>query len=166
MIRYELVCEQGDRFEGWFRGTEDFDDQSTAGLLSCPFCDSSEIRKALMAPSVRTSKRWGKAQSQPPASGDTSVSAEPGSPPPTGRVAIGADPSLAKAMDMVREISREVRKNADDVGRRFAEEARKIHYREVEPRSIIGEATAAEATELLEEGIEFQPLPILPEDRN
>ncbi len=166
MIRYELVCDRGDRFEGWFRGVADFDDQSTAGLLSCPYCDSSDVRKTLMTPSVQTSRSRAKVQSTPlPAPAETS-DPTPAQTMPAERVAVGADPSLAKALEMVREISREVRKNADDVGRRFAEEARKIHYREVEPRSIIGEATAAEAKELIEEGIEFQPLPILPEDRN
>ena len=162
MIRYELVCDKGDRFEAWFRGSGDFDAQAAGGLLSCPACGSTVVEKALMAPSVRSSKKR--------ASAPAEQESEPAAPKTelidTARLTAGADPALSKAMDLVRRIAREVRANSEDVGRRFAEEARKIHYRESEPRSIVGEATEAEARELLEEGIEFQPLPILPEERN
>ncbi len=153
MIRYELICDQGDRFEAWFRGSEDFDLQANDGLIVCPQCGSSEVGKALMAPAVRSSK----ARTATPESGDQGD---------TVRLAAGPDPSIGQAMELLRKISKQVRERSDDVGRRFAEEARKIHYREVEPRDIVGEATPAEAKALQEEGIEFHTLPILPEDQN
>lgn len=163
MIRYELACDRGHHFDTWFARSDDFDAQAARGLLSCPHCDSSEITKALMAPSVQTARRARKVASA------TSLSAGAGLTPKTdvtGPVAAGVDPELAKAIDLVREMGREIRKNSDNVGRRFPEEARKIHYGEVKPRAIVGEATAAEARDLIEEGIAFQPLPALPEEQN
>ena len=162
MIRYELVCDRGDRFEAWFARSVEYDTQATDGLLSCPHCGSSDISKALMAPSVQTSKRRRKVSSAPAQIASDAVAKPVG----TESVAAGVDPELAKAIELVREIGREVRKKSDNVGRRFAEEARKIHFREVAPRSIVGEATAAEARELIEDGIAFQPLPMLPEEQN
>lgn len=153
MIRYELICDQGDRFEAWFRGSEDYERQANDGLIVCPQCGSVEVGKALMAPAVRSSKAKGEPSAAPSAEG-------------TVRLAAGPDPSIGQAMELLRTLSKHVRENADNVGRRFAEEARKIHYREVEPRNIVGEATPAEAKALLEEGIEFHALPVLPEDQN
>ncbi|MHA1559469.1 MAG: DUF1178 family protein [Alphaproteobacteria bacterium] len=161
MIRYGLACDQGHRFDAWFGRSDDFDTQAATGLLSCPHCGSSEISKALMAPSVQTSGRRGKANSTP-----VPVSTDATKTDVTGQVSAGVDPGLAKAIELVRELGREIRKKSDDVGRRFPEEARKIHYGEVGPRAIVGEATAAEARELIEEGISFQPLPALPEKQN
>ncbi len=158
MISYQLVCDLGDRFEAWFRGSEDYEKQVMAGLIVCPECGSSEIGKALMAPAVRTSRqRHAMAAEADQTGGDGGN---------TVRLTAGPDPSVAKALEIVRKISKHVRDNSDDVGRSFAEEARKIHYREVEPRNIVGEATPAEAKALVDEGIEFHPLPILPEEQN
>ena len=155
MIRYELVCDQGDRFEAWFRGSADYERQAVDGLIVCPHCGSSDVAKALMAPTVRTSKKMAAAPVDAGAAAANTV-----------QLAAGPDPSIAEAMALLRKISKHVRENADDVGRWFAEEARKIHYREVEPRNIVGEATEAEAEALLEEGIAFHPLPVFPEDKN
>jgi len=115
-----------------------------------------------MAPSVQTSRRARKVASPSlPVGADLPAKTDVSAP-----VAAGVDPELAKAIDLVREMGREIRRNSDNVGRKFPEEARKIHYGEVEPRAIVGEATAAEARELVEEGIAFQPLPALPEEQN
>ena len=157
MIHYQLVCERGDRFEAWFRGSVDFDAQAKAGHVVCPVCGTSAVDKALMAPAIRPSEPVGERTIGPLA---TSENAE------TVRLAAGPDPALSDAMELVREIGRSVRANSEDVGRRFAEEARKIHYREAKPRSIYGEATGDEVQELLEEGIEFHQLPVLPKERN
>jgi hypothetical protein len=159
MIRYQLTCEQGDRFEAWFRGSEDYETQASAGLIICPECGSSEISKALMTPAVRTSRGRRVATLEP----QPTPARERGETVP---LAAGPDPSIAEAVEVIRKVTRHVRDNADNVGRRFPEEARKIHYREVEPRNIYGEAIPAEAKELLEEGVDFHPMPLLPEDQN
>lgn len=158
MIHYQLICERGDKFEAWFRGSSDFDMQARAGHVACPACGTTVVKKALMAPAVRSSDRA--APSEQPVPADAAERQE------TVRLAAGPDPALSEAMEIARRISRHVRDNSEDVGRRFAEEARKIHYREAEPRSIYGEATGEEVKELLEEGVEFHPLPVLPEERN
>ena len=162
MIQYELACDREHHFDAWFGRSDDFDAQAARGLLSCPHCGSSDISKALMAPSVQTSGRGRKPSSTPAAvSADATTTTDVAGP-----VSDGANAELAKAIELVREIGREIRKKSDNVGRRFPEEARKIHYGEVEPRAIVGEATAVEAGELIEEGIAFQPLPALPEEQN
>lgn len=148
MIRYALICEDGHEFEGWFRDSGDFDAQAKAASIACPFCASVKVEKQIMAPAVAGSGK--------------------GAPPPTPeklRVA-APDPRRTAMIEALREMRKSVTENADYVGGRFPEEARKIHYREAEPRGIYGEASAAEAKELAEEGIEFHPLPVLPEDRN
>jgi hypothetical protein len=156
VIHYQLVCEKGDRFEAWFRGSADFDAQAKAGQVVCPACGSTAIEKALMAPAVHSSDR----------TTEPVESVAPAAEPQTVRLAAGAEPAIAEAMEIARRVSRHVKENSEDVGRRFAEEARKIHYRETAPRGIYGEATGDEVKELMEEGIDFHPLPVLPEERN
>ena len=157
MILYKLKCKRGHEFEAWFAGSAAFDKQEKRGLLSCPNCGTSNVSKALMAPSVvKRSKR--KAAARKPA--ETPVSAE-APKPETQRVA--AHHELADAM---RKLRAEIESKSEYVGPRFSEEARKIHYEESPARGIHGEATADEAKALKEEGIEFYPLPILPEDQN
>jgi len=141
MIRYDLICNHEHRFDGWFRSSADFDVQNGEGHVTCPQCGSNEIEKALMAPGI-------------PAKG--SREARP--------VAGGALP--AEAVEAMRKIRQAVEQNADYVGERFPEEARKIHYEETEARGIYGEASGEEVKELCEEGIAIQPLPVLPEDKN
>lgn len=163
MIRYRLVCGRGDEFEAWFRGSDDCDALAGAGQINCPLCGSTDVSKALMTPAVRSRKRRKTTPNQASEEQETAPITE-GSD--NLRLAGGSDPSVAEAMEAVRKLSKHIRENSEDVGRRFSEEARKIHYREVKPRSIIGDATMAEAKEMLDEGIEFHPLPVLPEERN
>ena len=158
MIHYELVCERGDRFEAWFRGSADFDAQARAGHVVCPACGTTAVEKALMAPAVRSSEKGGEADDADHAAAEGEAE--------TVRLAAGPDPALSETVEMVRQISRHLRENSEDVGRRFTEVARRMHYREIAPRSIYGEATGDEVKEMLEEGIEFHPLPVLPEERN
>lgn len=155
MIHYDLVCECGERFDAWFRSSVDFDEQARANMIACPSCASTKIEKALMAPAVQSAKKRALIAADASAPGDD-----------TNSFVAGSSPALAEATNLLRKIVRHVRDNADDVGRSFPDEARKIHYGEVEPRSIIGEATPGEAKELLEEGVSFSPLPKLPEERN
>jgi len=147
MIRYDLVCDQGHTFDGWFRDSATYDKQSKRRLVACPVCDSKKISKQLMAPGI-------------PAKANTK-SDEP------ARVFAGpADPRQQMLLKMMRELRKQVESNADYVGDRFAEEARRIHYNEAEKRGIYGEATREDAKSLIEEGIEVHPLPVLPEEGN
>ena len=142
MIRYELTCDNGHAFEGWFGSADDFDRQQKMALVSCPTCGSAHVAKRLMAPSVSTARK--KQQRQ-----DLAVQ--------TGQ---------REMMTKLREIVSTIRANSEDVGERFPEEARKIHYGEAEQRGLVGRATAEEVRDLLEEGVEVAPLPVLPDDTN
>ena len=146
MIHYDLICDKGHAFDGWFRNSAAYDEQAGKGLVTCTQCGSSSVEKQLMAPGIPVkSNRKSEAKSM---------------------VAAPADPRLAELMKMMREMRRHVEENAEYVGDRFAEEARKIHYEETEQRGIYGQTTPDEAKELIEEGIVVHPLPRLPEDGN
>jgi hypothetical protein len=142
MIRYALRCDRDHGFEAWFRSSGDYDRSVAAGDTACPVCGSVAVKKAPMAPAVASSAKEEKV------------------------MLAATDPRQTALRDALKELRRQVAENADYVGDRFADEARKMHYEEIEPRGIYGEATREEAKKLAEEGIEFQPLPILPEDRN
>lgn len=141
MMRFSLHCDQAHEFEGWFRNNEDFDNQTARGLVQCPVCHSVKIGKSLMAPSVTTGRKKEK-------------------------IATAVHDAQRHLLNEMRELSRKVKENADYVGDRFAEEARKIHHGEVQERGIYGEATRDEVSSLVEEGVEIMPLPTLPEDYN
>ena len=164
MIRYTLECQDKHPFDGWFANSEAFDKQIERGLVTCPSCGSTDVRKAIMAPNVSPRTRAkGKAEG---ASAPTPLS--PSNPPAVGPVPMTniADPAAEKVVAFMRAIRQAVEQNAENVGNRFAEEARKIHSGEVEEKPIYGEATLADAAELIEEGIMVHPLPLLPEDKN
>ena len=147
MIHYDLICDKGHAFDGWFRDSAAYDAQAGQGLVTCSHCGSAKVEKQLMAPGI-------------PVKSNRKAEA------PRQMVAAPADPKLAELMNMVREMRRHVEENAEYVGDRFAEEARKIHYAESEQRGIYGQATPDEARELIEEGIAVHALPRLPEDGN
>ena len=152
MIRYALGCEKGHGFESWFKSANAYDKQAARGLIGCPVCGSTKIGKAIMAPGVAR----GAAREAPvPA-----PVREPRAP-----VAMLSEKER-ELRTKLRELRDHVVKNADYVGGKFPEEARKMHYGEVAHRSIYGEASTADAAELIEEGIELHPLPILPDERN
>lgn len=148
MIRYDLICEKGHEFDGWFSDSAAFDKQQKRGLVECAQCGTSKIEKQLMAPGI-------------PAKSNRKREAGP-----TTMLAKPVDPRAQMMMQMMREFRAHVENNAENVGDNFAEEARKIHYKESEERGIYGHATPEEAHELLEEGIDVHPLPRLPEDGN
>ncbi len=149
MIHYSLLCGEGHEFEGWFRDSADFDKQRKRAVVACPACGSTKVEKQLMTPAVSSTKKKGGA-----------------APEPEKLRLAAADPRRAELVEALRDLRKSVTSNADYVGDKFSEEARKIHYKETEPRGIYGEASPEEAEELAEEGIEFHPLPALPEDRN
>ena len=155
MISFGLVCAKGHEFEAWFKDSATFERQAKRGLVTCAQCGSAKVSKALMAPRLAGTKKSRRGR----------VAAE--AAPPQQALAGGApDPKAAELMRELRELRRKVEENAEYVGDRFAEEARKIHYEEAPSRGIYGEATPAEAQELSEEGIGVMPLPPLPEDAN
>ncbi len=147
MIHYDLICDMGHAFDGWFRNSAAFDEQAGKGLVACSVCGSAKVDKQLMAPGIP-------------------VKANRRDAPAKKMVAGPVDPKLAQLMQMMREMRRHVEENAENVGERFAEEARKIHYEETEHRGIYGQASPDEAKALIEEGIVVHPLPRLPEDGN
>jgi hypothetical protein len=149
MIRYTLRCEKDHMFEAWFRSSADYDRAAANGDNECPLCGGRRIEKAPMAPAVARTDKGG---------------AKKGGEKVT--LAAAPDPREAALRAALKELRQKVTENAEYVGDRFAAEARKIHYNEGEARGIYGEATADEAKALAEEGIEFQPLPTLPEERN
>ncbi|MDX2259955.1 MAG: DUF1178 family protein [Hyphomicrobiaceae bacterium] len=156
MIRFRLRCPAGHEFDAWFQSNAAFDSQAAAALIVCPRCGSSHVEKAVMAPSIVTSRRRERAGSGEARSGPMDVA---------GEVAVPADAAYrARLGEAIRTIRRHLETEAENVGDRFAEEARKIHYEEAEARHIWGKATRDEAKELLEEGISILPVPDLPDE--
>jgi hypothetical protein len=173
MIRYALNCTDGHVFESWFQNSAAFDKQKKRGLVTCPICGSGKVEKAIMAPQLmRTDVERPVAPIAPPSPPPSNPQAATPTPPPLPPVPAGKS-SVAimsrqerELRQKLKELRDHVTKNANYVGPRFPEEARKMHYGEIEHRSIYGEASPDDAKELHEEGIEFHPLPILPDDQN
>ncbi len=156
MIRYALQCENGHAFESWFANSGAFDKQAKRGLVTCPQCGSAKVEKAIMAPRLSASNKR-KAAEAPVAE---TPAAE--APSPVAMVS----PQEREFRAKLKELRDHLVQNADHVGAKFPEEARKMHYGETEHRSIYGEASPDEAQALVEEGIEVHALPVLPEERN
>ena len=141
MIHYSLVCDKSHKFDGWFSNAAAYDAQKRRGLVTCPICLTINVDKALMAPSVS------RAASEKVA------------------LSIG-HPQHQQLRDAMLALRNKVTSEADYVGDKFAEEARKIHFKEVDQRGIYGEATREEVAALAEEGVDFMPLPSIPEEHN
>jgi hypothetical protein len=134
MILFTLRCSSDHQFEGWFRDGETFEAQQAATEIACPHCGDTKVEKAVMAPAIARSR--------------------PAGPPM----------SPAQMRAALIELRRQVETNCDYVGERFAEEARRIHYGEVDPHGIYGEASLDEARELSDEGIEVGRIPWIQTD--
>ncbi len=165
MIKYQLICDKSHEFEGWFGNSATFESQQESGLLTCPVCGSADVRRALMAPNLASPKtrKTDLAEQQP------SAQPEPQPQPQAPQQASAALPPAAarkmqELMSEMRALQTKIREECRDVGNDFAEEARKIHYGEVEPEGIYGQATAEEREALDEEGIEIMDMPWLPKD--
>jgi hypothetical protein len=161
MIRYALVCDKGHDFESWFADSAAYDEQAKRKLIACPHCGSAKVEKAIMAPRLAGSRK-GAAPVEMPAE---SPAAAPEKPQEKAPVAM-LSPQERELRAKLKELRDHLTQNADNVGPKFPEEARKMHYGEIEHRSIYGEATPDDAKALAEEGIEFHPLPVLPDERN
>jgi hypothetical protein len=159
MIKYALVCDKGHEFESWFADSAAYDRQRKRKLVTCPVCESAKIEKAIMAPRIAAKK--GK-KPAPDAPAPVANEAPAGAPAPVAMMS----PQEVEFRTKLKELREHIVKNAENVGARFPEEARKMHYGEIEHRSIYGVATPQEAKDLHEEGIECHPLPALPEERN
>jgi hypothetical protein len=142
LIRYALRCENAHEFEGWFSESADFERQVASGFLTCPVCSSAAVSKLMMAPSVSTARKKSEMQT------------------------LAMDTMRREAFQKLKEAVSTIKANSEDVGTRFPEEARKIHYGEADARGIMGQTTLDEARALLEEGIEIAALPVLPDDVN
>jgi hypothetical protein len=161
MIRYALACDKGHVFETWFQNSAAYDTQVKAALITCPVCNSAKVEKTLMAPGVvGAKKRAGAPPASPPSPRPAADTADTATP-----VAM-MSPQEQEFRKKLKELRDHLTKNADYVGQKFPEEARKMHYGDIEHRSIYGEATPDQAKELHEEGVEFHPLPVLPDERN
>jgi hypothetical protein len=134
----DLRCQSGHRFEGWFAGDDDFLDQNGRGLIECPLCADKVIVRLPSAPRLNLSGAQEPAAATPPAPADETAAKQ------------------ARWMQVVRHVIA----NTEDVGERFADEARRIHYGDAEERPIRGRASAEEREALQEEGIEVHPLPV------
>ena len=140
MIVFDVTCANEHTFEGWFKDSETFDAQLVAGEVVCPVCGDSHVRKGLAAPRLGGLRK--------------------GRDAPAPVAAMGAaDGKLDEYLKAVHALKQHIEANSENVGERFPEEARKIHYGETEARSIFGEATAEEAEELHDEGVEFHRIP-------
>ena len=156
MIRYNLRCERGHAFESWFQSSAAYESQEKRKLVNCPACGSAKVERAIMAPQIVSKK-----------SRDTTP------PEPAAATEVTAPASTPLMMAQERELRAKIKelrdhivKNADNVGEKFPNEARKMHYGDIEHRPIYGEASPDEARSLIEEGVEVSPLPVLPDDRN
>ena len=159
MIKYALVCDKGHDFESWFADSAGYDKQAKRNLIACPHCGSAKVEKAIMAPRLSAAAKKGRAAAAP-------VEPTPAAPADAPAPVAMISPAEQEIRAKLKELRAHLTKNADDVGQKFPEEARKMHYGEIEHRSIYGVASPEEAKDLAEEGIDFHPLPILPDERN
>ena len=158
MIRYSLRCDRGHAFESWFQSSSAYETQEKRKLVNCPVCGSAKVERAIMAPQIVSKKGRDSAVPAPAAATPTDVTT------PTSTPLLMAQERELRAK--LRELRDHIVKNADNVGERFPNEARKMHYGDIEHRPIYGEASPDEARALIEEGVEVSPLPVLPDDRN
>ena len=157
MIHYQLCCGDDHAFDGWFKDSAGFERQVGAGLVACPVCGSTAVRRALMAP--RIGKRGVTVDPEGRAEGEAKE-AVPAKVPEKAVDTAGAVPDQVRAM--LQKLRAEVEKRCEHVGEKFAEEARAIHRGESAARGIYGEATPEQAESLAEEGIEVSRIPWVP----
>ncbi len=162
MIRYTLRCERDHHFESWFQSSSAYETQVKRKLVTCPICGSAKVDKAIMAPRIASKKGR---EAVPVPAPSAAAPAEPAEGAPAGPASL----MMTQERELrakLKELRDHIVKNADNVGERFPNEARKMHYGDIEHRPIYGEASPEEARSLIDEGIEVAPLPVLPEDRN
>lgn len=152
MIKFALLCARGHEFHTWFQSSEAFDTQVKSGLVLCPLCQVTEVTKAIMAPAI--AGRGEAERAKPPVQAQSQT-----------KVAL-LDRHYLKSRAMIDAFRRRIFAEADDVGTRFAEEARKIHNGLVPERPIYGQASIGDARALVEEGVPVLPVPPSPDEYN
>lgn len=150
MILYALACINGHRFESWFRNGAAYEEQTARQLIGCPFCDSAEVTKTIMAPAVVS--RGAMVSVTPPAA-------------PLAEAPL-LDERQRAARSFLRAVRDRVLSEGEDVGTRFSDQARQMHDGDIPHRDIHGQATLEEARALIEDGVAILPLPMLPEELN
>ena len=160
MIRYSLHCDRGHVFESWFQSSSAYESQEKRKLVNCPVCGSARVERSIMAPQIVSKKGR-----------DSQSSNDVAAPAQSAEVTASGSTPLLMAQERelrtkLKELRDHIVKNADNVGERFPNEARKMHYGDIEHRPIYGEASPEEARSLIDEGVEVSPLPVLPDDRN
>ena len=165
MIKYSLQCSNGHGFDGWFKDSDTFDQQSTSGLLTCPQCDDPHVAKALMAPHIGNNagkNRGGRTETTLPSSTPAQV---PVPAPVSAPAPVAFTPQQVEAMqqagEMIKKVKEHILNTCKDVGGNLAEEARKMHYGEKKAEGIYGTASMDDVEELLDEGIDVMPAPFL-----
>jgi hypothetical protein len=162
MIHYRLRCAEGHSFESWFQSSSAYEAQEAGKLVDCPVCGSTKVERDIMAPRIVSTK--GRENSPPlPAPSPAPAAAAATTTTTTTPLLMAQERELRTKLKELRD---HIVRNADNVGERFPNEARKMHYGEIAHRPIYGEASPSEARALIEEGVEVTPLPILPDDRN
>ncbi len=165
MIHYELRCSDDHPFDGWFRDSAAFETQARRGLIECPICGGTEVRRALMAPAVASAHREpvpDPSPVQPPRQArPPQPPAVPG-PPAAPTVGAVGGPMPDQMRAMLQRMRSEVEKHCVYVGANFAEEARRMHRGESDRHGIYGETTPEQAEALAEDGIEFSRIPWVP----
>lgn len=158
MILFALRCAADHQFEGWFRDNAAFERQNRRGLIACPDCGSNAVEKAPMAPRLGRSTKGAAAEEREPQAREPAAATVPETSPSPEN----APPSPAQLRRALQVLRRHVEQNCENVGARFAEEARRIHKGDAEARGIYGEATRSEAKALIEDGIEIASIPWVP----
>ncbi len=165
MIRFALRCQDGHEFEAWFRNGDTYERQAKRGDVRCPDCGSAKVAKAIMAPAIAKGGRRAPAEAPvaEKAVAEKAVAEAPQKAPAEAKRAALPEPGemhvAGKMREALREMRRFIEKNAEYVGPRFADEARKMHKGESHERSIYGEASDEDAAALEEEGVEFGRIP-------
>jgi len=152
MIKFALLCARGHEFHTWFQSSEAFDTQVKSGLVLCPLCQVTEVTKAIMAPAIAGRSEAERAKPSAQTQSQTQVAL--------------LDRHDLKSRAMIDAFRRRIFAEADDVGTRFAEEARKIHNGLVPERPIYGQASIGDARALVEEGVPVLPVPPSPDEYN
>jgi hypothetical protein len=163
MIVFDLECEHGHTFEGWFGSSDDFENQCIQGQVQCPMCDTKHVSKKLSAPRINLGVAEPIAQKEISAKPSREIALAPNNQNQAA-LASKLSPEAAQTMQKMQELWVEMAKhvvaNTEDVGSNFAEEARKIHYKETPDRNIRGVTSADEASALREEGIDVHAFPL------
>jgi hypothetical protein len=161
MIVFTLRCKDGHEFETWFRDGATYERQARRGLVTCPECGSTEVDKAVMAPRLGRSHKSGSESEPRPARHEA---AEPAPAPAAPPAAAEPDrpPTPAEFRRALQVLRNYVETNCENVGKGFADEARRIHKGEAKVRGIYGDATPTEAKKLADEGIEIAAIPWVP----